>query len=330
MKLKLAIIGLGQIGASLGMALGEGQNPVRRVGFDINLKIATQAKKHNAVDETVRYAEDAVADADAVIIALPLDAVCEMIELVAPAMKSGAILMDTAPVKSRIAEWVAAALPENCAYVGLTPSVAQQYLLSDQKGIEAARADLFRGGIIAISTSPQSNSKAIKLAADLVRLIEATPLFADIVELDGIMTATHVMPQFLGAALLNATVDQPGWREARKLAGRAYAEVSGPIAHFGDSASLTSIARLNQENTLRMLGSVIAALQALREDIQHDDYDALAERLERAYAGREQWWQERLEADWSAEDRPQLETPVAKSVFSDLLRFGGKPPRREE
>mgnify|MGYP002640106821 FL=1 len=330
MKLELAIIGLGQIGASLGMALGETKTIIRRVGYDINPKVAELARKYNAVDETVRYVDEAVANADAVILALPLDQIREMMVLITPTMKPDTILMDTAPVKSQIVEWAAELLPESCSYIGLTPVVALQYLLSDQKGIDAARADLFRGGMIAISTSYQSDSRGVKLAADLVRLVEASPLFTDLIELDGIMAATHVMPQFLGAALLNATVDQPGWREARKLAGRAYAEVSRPIARLGNSTLIASTAMLNRENMLRVLSSVIASLQALREDIQHEDYDALTERLERAREGREQWWQDRQDANWGSEDRPHLEKSAATSIFSDMLRFGGKPPRRKE
>ena len=327
MKLQLMIIGLGQIGASLGMALEGERASIRRVGFDINPQTAEQALKSGAIDESVHRLEDAVAEADAVIFAIPLDRIHEMMKQVAPAMKSSAAMMDTAPVKSKIVEWATELLPESCAYVGLMPVVAPQYLFSDQKGIAAAHADLFRGGMIAISTSSQSDSKAVKLAADIVRLLKAWPLFTDLTELDGVMTATHVMPQFLSAALLNATINQPGWREARKLSGRAYAEVTSPIAHFGDPASITSTAMLNRENTLRVLGGVIASLQALRADIQHENYAALTERLERARDGREQWWQDRQEANWSAENRPRLEKSAAASVFSDMLRFGGRTPR---
>ena len=74
-------------------------------------------------------------------------------------------------------------------------------------------------GLIGIVSPPQTDSGAIKLAADLTRLVGADPLFADPVEVDGLMSATHLLPQLLAAALLNATIDQPGWREAQKLAG---------------------------------------------------------------------------------------------------------------
>jgi prephenate dehydrogenase len=330
-KIQLTIIGLGQIGASIGFALEEHKELVKRIGYDQNGKTAQQAKRLKAVDEIVVRLHTAINKSNIVLLAIPVDQIRVMMEIVAPEMRAGAVLMDTAPIKTKIADWAKELLPEGCTYVGLTPVIAPQYLLSEDSGIDAARADLFHGELIAISTPPGTDSKAIKLAADIVRLVGASPLFTDIVEIDGLMTATHVVPQIMGAALLNATVDQPGWREARKFSGRAYAEVSGPIMHLGEPGALSSTAMLNRENVVRVLDSVIASMQVLRDDIHHDDADALTARLERAREGRERWWQERQEANWAAEGRPKVKnTSMASSIFGDLLRFGGKPRAEDE
>ncbi len=326
MKIQITIIGLGQIGSSFGLGLGGQEKLLKRVGHDIDPTIANQAKKIGAVDETSINIPSAVKDSDAILLAIPADQMQEMMEIVVPEMKPGAVLMDTAPIKAKTAEWAKELLPEGCEFVGLTPVVAPQYLLSEEIGIDAAHEDLFQNGLIAISTPPGTDSKAIKLTADLVRLTGTSPLFADLMEMDGLMTATHAVPQIMGAALLNATVDQPGWREARKIAGRAYAEVSGPIMHLGEPGALTSLAMLNRENMLRVLDSVIASLKKLRDDIRDEDTDKLTERLERARKGRERWWQERQEGNWAAEGRPKIDNrSAASSIFGDLLRFGGRP-----
>ncbi len=331
MKVQLTIIGLGQIGSSFGLALAEHGKLVKRIGYDKDPAIAGQARKIGAVDETVINLVSAVNKSDAIIMAIPIDQMREMLEIVAPEMKAGAVLMDTAPIKSAIADWAGELLPEKRAYVGLTPVVAPKYLLSEEIGIDAAHEDLFYNGLIAISTPPGTDSTAIKIAADLVRLAGASPLFADLMEMDGLMTATHAVPQLMGAALLNATVDQPGWREARKIAGRAYAEVSGPIVHLGEPGALTSTALLNRENMLRVLDGVIASLHKIRDDIDHEDADKLIQRLERAQKGRQRWWKERQEANWAAEGRPKIEREsAASSIFGDLLRFGGRPRRDDE
>ena len=326
MKIQLTIIGLGQIGSSFGLGLAGQEKLLKRVGYDIDPGIANQARKIGAVDETANNIPSAVKNSDVILMSIPLDQMREMMEIVAEGMKPGAVLMDTAPIKAKTAEWAEELLPKECEFVGLTPVVAPQYLLSDETGIDAAHEDLFQNGLIAISTPPGTDSKALKLAADLIRLTGASPLFADLMEMDGLMTATHAVPQIMGAALLNATVDQPGWREARKIAGRAYAEVSGSIMHLGEPGALTSLAMLNRENMLRVLDSVIASLKNLRDDIRDEDTEKLSERLERARKGRERWWQERQQGDWSSEGRPKIDNrSAASSIFGNLLRFGGKP-----
>ncbi len=71
------------------------------------------------------------------------------------------------------------------------------------------------------------------------------------------MTSTMILPQILAATLLNATVDQPGWREGRKVAGRAYADASGPVLHLDGSQSLKTSIVSNRENVVRVLDNAL-------------------------------------------------------------------------
>ena len=197
-------------------------------------------------------------------------------------------------------------------------------------GIDAARADLFRDGLVAIVAPPRSASEAIKLSADLTRMLGANPLFADPVEIDSLMAATHILPQLISAALLNATVDQPGWREARKVAGRAYAEVTSPSVFLSQPKALRSSTILNRENVLRVMDSLIAALQALRSDIENEDQDGLDERLERARQGRDLWWRQRQAADWVEDAYPSADVPAGSEVFGRLLGLSRRSKKKKE
>jgi prephenate dehydrogenase len=199
------------------------------------------------------------------------------------------------------------------------------YLHDLDSGLNAAHPDLFRDGMVAIVSPPRVPSEAIKLAADLTRLLGAKPMFVDPLEIDGLMASTHILPQLIAAALLNTTVDQPGWREGRKVAGRAYAEVTSPIAQLTDHRSLRSAALLNRENVLRVMDGLIAALQVIRGDIQGEAEEALDERLGRARRGREEWWKQRLTSEWVGEEAPSSETPSASEWFGRLLGLGKKP-----
>jgi len=330
MTIKVTIIGLGQIGASIGLAMGENKEMFERLGHDRDPIRARRAQKMGALDRVSLNLPSSVRKADIVILALPIDQIRETIEIIAPDLREDVVLMDTGPVKEVVAAWAGELLPPKRHYVGLTPVLGPNYLFEPESGLDAARSDLFHGGMVGIVAPPRSASDAIKLAADLTRMLGATPLFADPLEMDSLMAATHTLPQLMSAALLNATLDRPGWREARKIAGRAYAEVTSPSVHFGEPQTLRSSALLNRENVLRVVDGVIAALQALRNDIASEDGEALEKRLERARSGRERWWGQRQAADWNEEATASAEISAGSEIFGRLLGFRRRPKRKDQ
>jgi hypothetical protein len=81
---------------------------------------------------------------------------------------------------------------------------------------------------------------------------------------------------------------------------------------------------LNRENTLRVLDSTIAALQAIRGDIDANNHESLDARLQRAWYGREKWFAEREAGDWVAEDMPAVEMPASQGFMGRLFGTGRK------
>jgi len=329
MTIRITIVGLGQIGASIGLALAEHGDMFRRTGHDRNLETARRAQKMGAIDQVAINLPSAVRESDVILLAVPLEEMRTTLEAIAQDLKEDAVVMDTGPVKVAMAAWAGELLPEKRHYIGLTPVISPAYLRQLDSGLEAARPDLFKRGMFAIVSPPNTSADALQLAADLTKLLGADLLFADPVELDSLMAATHLLPQLVAAALLNATVDRPGWREARKLAGQSYAEATAPGAHYSSAKSLSSAVLLNRENVLRVMDGAISALQALRDDIQRDDSGSLETHLENAQLSQARWLKERLAANWATEGIPE---GVAKSTenYSVLARlFGGGLKRKD-
>ncbi|UCH60931.1 MAG: prephenate dehydrogenase [Anaerolineales bacterium] len=326
MAIQITIVGLGQIGASIGLALAQHSEKFERVGHDRDIGIARKAQKLGAVDRVSLNLPSAVEKADIIILSVPTDQIQETLSLIALDMKQDAVLLDTAPVKEVVAAWVSELFPEKRHYVGLTPVINPAYLIGVNSGLDAARADLFHKGMLGIVTPPRTASEAIKLSADLTRLLGAEPFFIDPSEMDGLMAATHTLPELLSAALLNATIDQPGWREGRKVAGRIYAEMTSPSMHISDPLALSQAALLNRENVVRRIDGLVAALQAIRNDIESEDSVALEARLERARDGRVLWWQQRQAANWATEEisNTAAEIPTGSEIFGRLLGIGRK------
>lgn len=267
MAVQITIVGLGQIGTSVGLALAEQSELIYRMGHDRELRAARHAEKLGALDKVSINLISAVEEADLVLLALPIDQIQETLGFIRNDLKPAAVVMDTGPVKQIVASWAAELLPDERYYVGLTPVLNPVYLHEIDSGAEAAHPDLFRDGLIGIVSPPGTPSEAIKLAADLTRLLGATPLFADPLEMDGLVAATHILPQLMAAALLNATVDQPGWLEGRKIAGRSYAEVTAPVMYPTEPSTLTTAAMLNRENVIRVLDGAMASINAIRNDL---------------------------------------------------------------
>jgi prephenate dehydrogenase len=329
MTIQMTIIGLGQIGASIGLALADQKSQIRCLGFDSDSAIERQAAKLKVVEKLVASLQRAVASSELVMLALPVSELREMLEIIAPELKEGAVVMDVAPAKEAMIQWTQELLPAGRYYVGLSPAINANYLEERGLSLKVAHPDLFRKGLVGIVAPPNLPPAAIKLATDLVSLLGAEHLFFDAVEVDSLMAAVHLLPQLAGAALLDATMKQPGWHEGRKLAGRVYADVTGSLLHSGGPDGLAEAGVLSSKHTLRVLDNLIAALQDYRAEIQDGQVEALREHLRRAYEDRLLWWVERQRGSWLTEElTPHSDIPTSSQMFRQLWGGTRKPKAR--
>ena len=329
MTLQITIIGLGQIGGSIGLALGGQKTALKRVGHDKKVDVERAAHTKGAVDEVRHNLPSAVREANIVMLCLPVSQVRETLELIAPDLKEGAVVIDTAPVKNAVAAWAKELIPAGRFYVGLVPALNPEALHDTKFGLEAARADLFHKGVMIIDAPHGTPGEVVQLASDLASLLGASALLADMGESDGLVAWMHLLPQLAAAAVLNATVDQPGWQEARKVGGRAYAAVTAGLAYQDEIDSLRMSALQDRVNTVYALDVLIAALRGLRDDIDKADDEGVAARLEQALEGRNRWMHDRLLADWQpADDRKPLDIPTFAERFFGTAIY--RPPQQEE
>src|SRR6266498_1606210 len=324
MSVQITIIGLGQIGSSVGLALKAHEVDVHRVGHDKTPQVAKDAQKAGAVDDVKYNLPASIRDAKIVILALPLSEIRETLEIIAPDLQEGTLVLETAPAKATVAAWAKEFLPQGRFYIGLTPAINPEYLHGTEFGVKAARADLFENGLMAVNAPLGTPGNVFNLAMEFVNLLGAMPLLMDTTEADGIFSAIHTLPQLAAAALLDSTVDKPGWQEARKLAGRPYATVSAGVAYHDDIASLGETALENRENIVRLLNTYITSLINLRDEIDANDREAVTARLEDALKGRIRWFDERIAAEWlkgeaQAVDAPSFGDRVNQMIFGGLM-----------
>ena len=319
MKIQLTILGLGQIGTSIGMALEEFKDQIIRVGHDKSREIANLAKDKNALDKISPNLSSAVKGADIVLLALPFQEIYPVMETIAQDLKGGALVLDTGPLKGPVLQWAEELLPENCHFVGLTPIINFNYLEEMGFGPDTAHTDLFENCFMGVVSQSHTDKKAINKAVNLVELLGAAPYFSDPVEIDGLMTMTHIMPRILASTLLKISLDTPGWREARKVAGKAYTQVSNSLTQGDAPGALAASLIYNQENTTRLLNDVIRTLVEIRDLSDTPGQKALTDMFTRLQEDRDLWWDERRESRWIGVEMSEI---PKQSMLKQLLGIG--------
>lgn len=307
MPVQITIIGLGQIGASLGLALGAHKDKVITVGHDKDFSIERLAQKNRVVDKTNHNLPDSVEDANVVVLALPVDEVRETLGYIAQEIKKDTVVVDMTPVKAEVAKWAQEILPDGVHYIGLVPTIGPDHLHATETGLDSAKADLFTKSTFLLSAPYGTPGEAIQLISGLVSLTGGSILITDFVESDGLMASVHLLPQLVSASLLNATMDQPGWREARKVASRPYFAATSALTEQDDAEVLQMLVIQNRENVLQKLDAMISALVELRSDIEDSNEKSLRDRLKKAQDGRQNWLNERFAANWTATKRETIE-----------------------
>lgn len=325
MTVQITILGLGQVGTSIGLALANKKDAILRVGNDRDPGTARQAQKLGALDQAPFNLPSAVAKADAVILCVPVDEIKTTLEVIIPELKEGCVLIDTSSVKVGVAQWVTQLLPKDRHFVTMTPSLNPAYLAETASGIEAAHADLFQNSLMAITSLPNTDADALKLATDLATLLGATPFFTDPYESDGLQAAVTLLPHLMAAALVEATTNQPGWGEARKMAGQAYARVSYPLLDPLETEFFGQTALLNKENSVRVLDNAIAALRSLRQAVQDENEAELAQRIRAAVKARSEWQIQRQKGDWGMLAGSSEPLPSAGDILGRLVGWNRKP-----
>ncbi|MBO5307801.1 MAG: prephenate dehydrogenase/arogenate dehydrogenase family protein, partial [Lentisphaeria bacterium] len=148
--MQVAIIGLGLLGASLGMALrGKG---VRRLGWTRRENIRRWAMDCDVIDETAETLPEILAGADIVIFAMPVPAIIRTIEEFAADFRPGSIVTDLGSVKSGVmAAGRTHLLPRGVHFIGGHPMAG-----TEKSGPESAFPTLYDNADVFLCPFPET------------------------------------------------------------------------------------------------------------------------------------------------------------------------------
>ena len=328
MTSQISVIGLNQLGISMGLALKKSEKDLVLIGSDPEIEVEHKAAKLNAFDRTQHNLVDAVSEADLVVLNTPVDSLKEMIQAVAVNLKPGAVVLVTAPLHVQTLKWAAEFLPKDRHLLVFTPSVNPAFLSQAGDSPNAPSAELFHKGTIAVSSAIDEDAQAIQLALDLAGLLDANPVIYDPYEADGVLSWARLLPYLNAVVVYRAASSQPGWKEAQKLANPEFFSSTWPLTRPAEEEVLGETLLSNTENGVRMVDALIAELQTLRGVISGQDSQALRTFLEAPVEQRLRWLQARETGVW--EKRDTLPTPTGftlKSMFG-LGKSANDPQKR--
>jgi prephenate dehydrogenase len=274
---RVLIVGLGLIGGSIGLALrrwseerkSDGRRPLEITGFDTNLDHQRAAEKLGAVDRGAWDLSKAVREADIVVLATPVNSMREIMQDLAPNLKSGAIVTDTGSTKAQVLAWASEILPQDIHFVGGHPMAGKT------QSIEGADADLFAGATWCIAPSVTASEDAVRTVLGLVAAAGAEPFFIDPGEHDAYVAGVSHLPFALSASLMNAVARDPSWREMKTLTAGGFRDTTRLAA--GSPAMHRDILVTNREAAVRWIDAVTDTLSELRRILASDSETAAAD-----------------------------------------------------
>jgi len=320
---EILLIGLGEVGASIGLALRDSGAGAVRVGFDPDGRSAREALQSGAV-EHLKGLPGAARDADLIVLSLPSSEVPDILGTLAPVLKPDAVVFDTALAQAATAQAARSLLPQGRYYVGAVPSLSAASLSAADS---APSADLFRGSQIALVFPAGTPETVARLAFQFAQVLGCVPFFVDGSELDGVAASSEAVPYLAAAALWSAAIRAPNWREAERLAGRGLSLGAEPLTRHEPETQAFDFSA-NRSNVLAKLDLFVEAIGELRAQIAAGDDRGLTESLTAARQAYEAWLGKRARGDWQTPEKTHAASESGGSLLSRLFlpRVRGRGP----
>ncbi len=301
---KLAIIGLGLIGGSLGLALKRAE-PVDTevIGFDRDIDVGRQALKYNAISYLAPSLVKAVEDATMVIVATPILNVRRVFQEIAPHLRAGTVITDTASTKGEVLRWADEILPRDVHFVGGHPMAGKE-----QSGPAAAEETLFDGRPWVITPSVHAAPGAVNAVIGLAEAVGAKPTFLDPDEHDAYAAAISHLPLVASVGIFNLARNSAAWPELAAMSGPAFKDLTRLAS--GDPTMSHDIFMTNKPNLLHWLERYIAELQRLAGLIETADAETMFRSLAETQLERETFMLQPPVRSDGGPPTPDMPTPV--------------------
>lgn len=278
---RIAIVGVGLIGGSLARAVRRASRGTQIIGYGRNHLNLQRAVELGVIDRFETRLQDAVADADLVVVAVPVGTTAAVLRELAPCLGGETVVTDVGSTKAGVVRAAREQLGE--AFARFVPG--HPIAGNERGGVEASSAELFEGRVVLLTPVAETSPAATAQVRALWESTGAQVAEMDPAYHDRVLAATSHLPHVLAYTLVETLARMDGGEEIFRYSAGGFRDFTRIAS--SDPVMWRDICLANGEQLLTALDSYRAALDELCALIRDGEGDRLAELFRHAKAVRD-------------------------------------------
>jgi len=278
---RVGIIGIGLIGSSFARGLKQKALAREIAIHDSSAEAMRDAKALELGHHYCASAGEAVANADLVVLAVPLGAYADLAPVVSPNLKRGATLSDVGSVKQAVIRDLGPSLPEGVHFIPGHPIAGTEH-----SGPKAGFAELFDGRWCVLTPTPGTDQAAVDRLQALWTALGSHVEIMTAAHHDQVLAITSHLPHLIAYTIVDTAtfLEDETKREVVKFSASGFRDFTRIAA--SDPVMWRDIFLNNREAVLEMLGRFTEDLTALQRAIRWGEGEKLQEVFTRTRAIR--------------------------------------------
>ncbi|MEO9820045.1 MAG: prephenate/arogenate dehydrogenase family protein [Paracoccaceae bacterium] len=278
---KVALVGLGLIASSMFWAMKRANMGTEVSGFARSAATRDTARKIGLCDHVCDTLIEAVKDADLVVLAVPIGAMAQVAEEIAPHLKDGATVTDVGSVKRAVIDSVGPHLPEHVHFIPGHPLAGTEH-----SGPESGFAELFDGRWCLLAPDGEVDPTALNQLREFWEKLGSHVEVMDPDHHDLVVAVTSHAPHLIAYTMVGVADDlrRVTDSEVIKYSAGGFRDFTRIAA--SDPTMWRDVFLSNKEATLEILGRFTEELFALQRAIRTGDGDHLHDYFTRTRAIR--------------------------------------------
>jgi len=276
----VAIIGLGLLGGSTGLAVQSFLPEVRTTGYDADPATRARARERGLCHDISESAAEAVREADLVIFCVPVGAMGAAAAEVAGALKTGVVVSDVGSSKQAVAKALGEALP------GVAIIPAHPVAGTENSGPDAGFADLFRNRWCIVTPPEDANPHQLTALVQFWEALGANVELMSAPHHDLVLAVTSHLPHLIAYTIVGTASDleEVTRSEVIKYSAGGFRDFTRIAA--SDPTMWRDVFLSNREAVLEMLQRFTEDLTELQKAIRLGNGEVLFDHFTRTRAIR--------------------------------------------